>query len=96
MKRFISMVLAALMALSMFTACGGGTTESTAEGSNNSNGAPIEITYCYWGGAVDAKARGEIADLLQQKEATVRTRLRRGREQLKAVLKEAYDFGEGV
>lgn len=35
----------------------------------------------------------EIADILQRKEATVRSDLSRGREQLKAVLKEAYDFG---
>jgi multiple sugar transport system substrate-binding protein len=75
MKRFMSMVLAALMALSMFTGCGGSTTDSsvkksdsgndvpTVEKSDSGNSAPIEITYCYWGGAVDAKARGEIADL---------------------------------
>lgn len=35
----------------------------------------------------------EIARILQMKEATVRSNLSRGREQLKAVLKEAYDFG---
>lgn len=35
----------------------------------------------------------EIAGLLQMKEATVRSNLSRAREQLKAVLKEAYDFG---
>ncbi len=35
----------------------------------------------------------EIAHILQMKEATVRSYLSRGREQLKAVLKEAYDFG---
>ena len=35
----------------------------------------------------------EIAGILQMKEATVRSNLSRGREQLKAVLKEAYDFG---
>lgn len=35
----------------------------------------------------------EIARILQMKEATVRSNLSRGREQLRAVLKEAYDFG---
>lgn len=39
---------------------------------------------------------GEIARILGQKEATVRSRLMRGREKLKLVLKEAYDFGESV
>lgn len=35
---------------------------------------------------------GEIARILGQKETTIRSRLMRGREQLKLVLKEAYDF----
>lgn len=39
---------------------------------------------------------GEIARILGQKETTVRSRLMRGREKLKRVLKEAYDFGESV
>lgn len=39
---------------------------------------------------------GEIAQILGQKETTVRSRLMRGREKLKRVLKEAYDFGESV
>ncbi len=38
----------------------------------------------------------QIAKLLQKKEATVRSDLHRGREKLKAVLKEAYDFEETV
>lgn len=38
----------------------------------------------------------QIAKLLGKKEATVRSDLRRGRERLKAVLKEAYDFEEAV
>jgi RNA polymerase sigma-70 factor (ECF subfamily) len=38
----------------------------------------------------------EIAGILGQKEPTVRSRLMRGREKLKHVLKEAYDFGESV
>jgi RNA polymerase sigma-70 factor (ECF subfamily) len=35
----------------------------------------------------------QIAAILGENEATVRSRLSRGRERLKAVLKEAYDFG---
>ena len=38
----------------------------------------------------------EIGRLLGRREATVRSDLRRGRARLKEVLKEAYDFGEGV
>lgn len=38
----------------------------------------------------------EIAQLLQKKEATIRSDLHRGREKLKMVLKEAYDFEETV
>ena len=38
----------------------------------------------------------QIAQLLQKKEASVRSDLHRGREKLKAVLKEAYDFEETV
>ena len=34
----------------------------------------------------------EIANILTRKPATVRSDLRRGREKLKAILKEAYDF----
>ena len=34
----------------------------------------------------------QIASILQRKEATVRSDLHRGREQLKTILKEAYDF----
>lgn len=34
----------------------------------------------------------QIAQILQRKEATVRSDLLRGREQLKTILKEAYDF----
>ena len=39
---------------------------------------------------------GEIAQILGQKEATVRARLMRGRGKLREVLKEAYDFEERV
>ena len=35
----------------------------------------------------------EIASILDRKESTVRSDLRRGRMQLKEILKEAYDFG---
>lgn len=35
----------------------------------------------------------QIAKILDMKEATVRSNLTRGREKLKTVLKEAYDFG---
>jgi len=38
----------------------------------------------------------EISSILGVKEATVRTHLRRGRERLKDILKEAYDFDESV
>ena len=38
----------------------------------------------------------EIAGILNQKEATVRSHLQRGREKLKAILGEAYDFNENV
>ena len=36
----------------------------------------------------------QIAEVLGRKEATVRSQLKRGREKLKKVLKEVYDFGE--
>ncbi len=38
----------------------------------------------------------QIAQLLRKKEATVRSDLHRGREKLKTVLKEVYDFEETV
>lgn len=38
----------------------------------------------------------EIAQMLNRKEATVRSDLRRGRERLKEMLKEAYDFEKGI
>lgn len=38
----------------------------------------------------------QIADILRKKEATVRTHLRRGREKLREILKEEYDFEETV
>lgn len=36
----------------------------------------------------------QIADMLSKKEATVRSLLHRGRERLKEILKEVYDFDE--
>ena len=36
---------------------------------------------------------GEIAVVLHQKESTVRSHLMRGREKLKVILKEGYEFG---
>ena len=39
---------------------------------------------------------GQIAALLQQKESTVRSHLMRGREKLKLILKEGYDFEGGL
>lgn len=38
----------------------------------------------------------QIAKILGVKDSTVRSRLRRGRARLKDILKEAYDFEEGV
>lgn len=38
----------------------------------------------------------EIGKMLGRQEATVRSDLRRGRDKLRNVLKEAYDFGKGV
>lgn len=38
----------------------------------------------------------QIAAILQQKESTVRSHLMRGREKLKSILKEGYDFEGGV
>lgn len=35
---------------------------------------------------------GQIAAILEQNESTVRSHLKRGREKLKLILKEGYDF----
>ena len=35
----------------------------------------------------------QIADILSEKESTVRSHLKRGRDKLKEILKEEYDFG---
>lgn len=39
---------------------------------------------------------GQIAQILRKKESTVRSDLHRGRERLKDILKEGYDFDETV
>ena len=39
---------------------------------------------------------GQIAAVLKQNESTVRSRLMRGREKLKSILKEGYDFEESI
>lgn len=49
--------------------------------------AVIHLFYC------EGYSTAEIAVALGAREATVRSRLSRGRERLRAVLKEAYDFG---
>lgn len=41
-------------------------------------------------------AASEIAAMLGRRESTVRSDLRRGRAKLKELLKEAYDFEEGI
>ena len=48
--------------------------------------APIHLFY------QEGYSTSEIAKILGRKESTVRSDLHRGRERLKAVLKEAYDF----
>lgn len=70
MKRAICLFLACIMALSLLVGCGTNSSEpaksETPTGTSNETAKPegrIEVTYCYWGGATDAKARGDIADL---------------------------------
>ncbi|MEA5051491.1 MAG: sigma-70 family RNA polymerase sigma factor [Oscillospiraceae bacterium] len=46
----------------------------------------VHLFYC------EGYRTAEIASILHENEATVRSRLSRGRERLRAVLKEAYDF----
>ena len=50
----------------------------------------IHLFYC------EGYSTREIAGILQQKEATVRTHLRRGREALREILKEEYNFEEPI
>lgn len=49
-----------------------------------------EVVHLYY---YEGYQTAEIAKILGMKEATVRSNLARGREKLKSVLKEAYDFG---
>ena len=49
-----------------------------------------EVIHLYYYEGYSTK---EIAKILQSRESTVRSNLKRGREKLKSVLKEAYDFG---
>lgn len=50
-----------------------------------------EVIHLYY---VEGYSTAEIASLLGRGEGTVRVQLSRGRERLRRVLKEAYDFGE--
>lgn len=55
-------------------------------------GLPVryrEAVHLYY---YEGLSTGEIAAVLGQKESTIRSRLLRGREQLRTILKEAYDF----
>lgn len=75
MKRTIAGLLCGLMLLTVSGGCGTPAPQSAqskaasmAESKDagkemEKTDAPVEITYCYWGGAVDAKARGDIAAL---------------------------------
>ena len=49
-----------------------------------------EVVHLYY---YEGYQTAEIAKILGMKEVTVRSNLARGREKLKSVLKEAYDFG---
>ncbi len=49
-----------------------------------------EVVHLYY---FEGYQTAEIAKILGMKEVTVRSNLARGREKLKSVLKEAYDFG---
>ena len=42
----------------------------------------------------DGYPTAQIAEILEEKESTVRSHLKRGREKLREILKEAYDFEE--
>jgi len=49
-----------------------------------------EVIHLYY---YEGYPTSEIASLLKEKDATVRSRLDRGRDKLKDILREAYDFG---
>ena len=48
-----------------------------------------EVIHLYYQEGYSSK---EISGILNRKESSVRTDLKRGREKLKEILKEAYDF----
>ena len=50
----------------------------------------VHLFYC------EGYSTSQIAGILNRKEATVRSDLRRGRLALKKVLREVYDFGESL
>lgn len=52
-----------------------------------------EVIHLYY---YEGYKTAQIARILRRKEATVRSDLRRGREKLREILREVYDFEEGV
>lgn len=52
-----------------------------------------EVVHLYY---YEGLSTAEIAGVVRQKESTVRSRLLRGREKLRVILKEGYDVGEGI
>lgn len=52
-----------------------------------------EVIHLYY---YEGFSTGEIAQILRRNESTVRSHLKRGREQLKQRLKEEYDFDGGL
>lgn len=49
-----------------------------------------EVIHLYY---YEGYPTAEIAEILKEKDSTVRSHLSRGREKLRQILKEAYDFG---
>ena len=52
-----------------------------------------EAVHLFYG---EGYATGEIAEILDRKEATVRSELHRARLRLREILREGYDFGESL
>ena len=52
-----------------------------------------EAVHLFYG---EGYATGEIAEILDRKEATVRSDLHRARLRLREILREGYDFGESL
>ena len=50
----------------------------------------VHLFYC------EGYATGEIAEILGRKETTIRSDLHRARLRLREILREGYDFGEGL